>query len=124
MYDRKLVSEILNQIDEALEKIKQRTANIASADYFTDSSEGAEKLDGVCMLFLAVGESLKKVDRMTDGKLLVSYPKIDWKGTIGFRDVIAHQYFDIDAEQVYWICSHHVAPLSATIKLIIVDLQR
>ena len=124
MYDMKLVSEILGQIYDALEKIKQRTANIASADYFTDSSEGAEKLDGVCMLFLAVGESLKKVDRMTDGKLLARYPGIDWKGTIGFRDVIANQYFDIDAEQVYWICSHHVEPLSETIKLMIFDLQR
>ena len=57
MYDRNLVFEILCQIDDALEKIKQRMANVANADYFTDSPEGAEKLDGICMLFLAVGEA-------------------------------------------------------------------
>ena len=123
MYDRNLVTEILCQVDDALEKIKQRMANVATADYFTDSPEGAEKLDGICMLFLAVGESLKKIDRMSDGELLGRYPEIDWRGTIGFRDVIAHQYFDIDAEQVYWICSKHVSPLSAVIKKMIDDLK-
>lgn len=124
MYDKKLASEILDQIYEALEKIKQRTVNIASAEYFTDSPEGAEKLDGICMLFMAIGESLKNIDKITDGELFTLYPEIDWKGAIGFRDIIAHHYFDIDAEQVYWICSNHVAPLSATIKNIIGDLQR
>jgi uncharacterized protein with HEPN domain len=123
MFDTNLVVEILSQIDDALEKIKQRMTNVATADYFTDSPEGAEKLDGICMLFLAVGESLKKVDRMTEGYLLGRYPEIDWRGTIGFRDVIAHQYFDIDAEQVYWICSKHVSPLAAVIKKMIDDLK-
>jgi len=88
MYDRNLVVEILCQIDDALQTIKRRMANVATADYFTDSAEGAEKLDGICMLFLAVGEALKKVDRMSDGDLLSRYPEVDWRGTIGFRDVI------------------------------------
>ncbi|MEK7699806.1 MAG: HepT-like ribonuclease domain-containing protein [Planctomycetota bacterium] len=35
---------------------------------------------------------------------------------LGLRDIIAHQYFDIDAEEVFWICAHEVTPLSATIK--------
>jgi uncharacterized protein with HEPN domain len=68
------------------------------------------------MLFIAIGESLKNIDKITGGELLASYPEIDWKGAMGFRDVVAHQYFDIDAEQVYWICTHEVVPLSATIR--------
>ncbi len=123
MYDRELVTAILSQIDDALEKIKHRTENIASADDFTDTPEGVEKLDGICMLFLAIGESLKNVDKMTGGALLAHYPEIDWKGAIGFRDIIAHHYFDIDAGQVYWICSHHVALLSSTIKKMVGELQ-
>ncbi|WP_295430963.1 HepT-like ribonuclease domain-containing protein [uncultured Thiodictyon sp.] len=60
---------------------------------------------------------------MTGGKLFASYPQIDWKGVMGFRDVIAHRYFDIDAEQVWWICVHEVAPLSAAIRAMIDDLE-
>ncbi|RJP85525.1 MAG: DUF86 domain-containing protein [Desulfobacteraceae bacterium] len=48
--------------------------------------------------------------------------EFDWKGAMGFRDIIAHHYFDIDAEQVYWICEHNLMPLSDVIKRIIKDL--
>ncbi|HBG05801.1 MAG TPA: antitoxin [Geobacter sp.] len=123
MFDKELVLAILTQINEALEKIANRTIKIKSADDFTDSPEGMEKLDGICMLFMAIGESLKNVDKITSGLLLSRFPEIDWKGTIGFRDIIAHHYFDIDAEQVFWICTNHVGALSATIKKIIAELK-
>jgi hypothetical protein len=61
MYDLGLVVSILLQVDNALETIRIRTSNISSTDDFTDSPDGMEKLDSVCMLFLAVGESLKKL---------------------------------------------------------------
>ncbi len=119
MFDRDLVQAILLQIDEAIEKIKKRTANIDSPDYFTGTPEGVEKLDGIAMLFIAIGESLKNVDKITAGTLFSKYPEIDWTGVMGFRDIIAHHYFDIDAEQVFWICKHNLEPLSVTIKKMI-----
>jgi uncharacterized protein with HEPN domain len=82
-----------------------------------------EKLDSICMLFIAIGEALKNIDKITRGTLLSQYPEIDWKGAIGFRDLIAHHYFDIDLEQVFWICAHEVRPLSAIIKKMIEDLR-
>lgn len=124
MFDKHLVLSILKQIDEALEKIKSRSEPIHSADDFTNSPSGMEKLDGICMLFIAIGEALKNMDKITDGTLFSQYPETDWKGAIGFRDIIAHHYFDIDAEQVFWICTHELEPLSATIKKMIKDLQR
>jgi uncharacterized protein with HEPN domain len=123
MFDKNLVVSILKQIDEALEKIAGRTERIRSADDFTGSPAGLEKLDSICMLFMAIGEALKNIDKITEGALLSQYPEIDWKGAIGFRDLIAHHYFDIDAEQVFWICAHEVRPLSATIKRMIEELR-
>lgn len=119
MFDEGLVQSILIQIDEAIEKIRFRTHDIESADYFTSSPEGMERLDGIAMLFIAIGESLKNIDKITDGSLLANYPEIDWVGVKGFRDIIAHHYFDIDAEQVFWICKHSLEPLSRTIKQMI-----
>ena len=40
---------------------------------------------------------MKNVDKITGGKLFSQYPEIDWTGAIGFRDIIAHHYFDVDA---------------------------
>ena len=57
----------------------------------------------ICMQFLAVGEALKRLEKLLPGLLAASFPEIDWKGAMGFRDVISHQYFDLDAEQVLLI---------------------
>jgi uncharacterized protein with HEPN domain len=75
------------------------------------------------MLFIAIGESLKNLDKLTGGVLLGAHPEIDWKGAMGFRDVIAHRYFHIDAEQVWWICTHEVGPLSEAIRRMIDELD-
>jgi uncharacterized protein with HEPN domain len=123
LFDKDLLRSMLLEIDQAIEKIAYRTARIENADYFTSSPEGMERLDGIAMLFLAIGESLKNVDKITGSALLSKYPEIDWTGIKGFRDIIAHHYFNIDAEQVLWICRHNLAPLSATIKRMIAELE-
>ena len=46
-----------------------------------------------------------------------------WIGAIGFRNIIAHHYFDIDSEQVFWICTHNLEPLSAAIRKMIKELR-
>lgn len=53
------------------------------------------------MLLIAIGESIKGIDKITNKELLPLYPEIDWKGVMGIRDIIAHHYFDLDAEIVY-----------------------
>lgn len=82
MSDKSLVVSILNQIDNALETIKDRTVKIQSVDDFTGSPAGTEKLDSVCMLFMAIGDALKNIDKITGGSLLSQYTDIDWKGAI------------------------------------------
>lgn len=123
MFDRELVLSILLQIDEAIAKIIARTERIYTPGYFTGSPEGMEKLDGIAMLFVAIGESLKNLDKITDGTLLSKHPEVDWTGVKGFRDIIAHHYFDIDAEQVFWVCTHDLEPLSATIRKLIDEMK-
>jgi len=36
-----------------------------------------EKLDSICMLLIAIGESLKNIDKITKKSLLKQYPEID-----------------------------------------------
>lgn len=40
-------------------------------------------LDATCMLLIAIGESLKNLDKTTDGLLLPTYPSIPWKNVKG-----------------------------------------
>jgi uncharacterized protein with HEPN domain len=62
---------------QILETVETRFAPVTVPDDFTHSPEGKEKLDGICMQLIAIGESLKNVDKLTDKKLLNCYPEID-----------------------------------------------
>jgi len=76
-YDKDLVIEILNQIIEAIEIVQKRCTFAKVEDDFCDTEEGQEKLDGICMKLVAVGESLKNIDKITDKKLLAQYPQVE-----------------------------------------------
>ena len=124
MYDKELVCNILYQKSDATQKVSQRFEKIRTVSDFTDSSAGMEKLDSICMLLIAIGESLKNIDKITEQSLLKQYPEIDWIGAKGLRDIISHQYFDVDAEEIFWVCEKHIPPLSKTIEKMIFNLKR
>jgi len=117
--NEELVKEILAQIDTAIETIKFRFEPVDSIDYFLDTPAGQEKLDSLCMLFIAIGESLKNIDKLTEKKLLAQYDNIDWKAIKGMRDVLSHHYFDMNAEAIYHVCTDDLDPLHLTIKKMI-----
>jgi uncharacterized protein with HEPN domain len=81
-----------------------------------------EKLDAICMQMIAVGESLKNLDKITGNALFSKYPEIEWKKVKGMRDIITHHYFDVDAEVIYDVCVNHIGKLEETIQRMICDL--
>lgn len=124
MYDRSLVLEILAQIYQATETIRKRFEPIKSVGDFTYSEEGMEKLDAICMQLIAIGESLKNVDKITGKSLFQEYPQIKWEDIKGIRDIISHHYFDINAEIIFDVCKNHMDILAKTINQIIQDISQ
>lgn len=123
MYDKELVLDILTQIKKAVQTVKRRFENIKTPEDFTATSEGLDMLDGICMQLIAIGESLKNIDKITGKTLLPKYPEIDWKGVKGIHDIITHHYFDIDAEEIFWVCENNLIPLGKVILKMIDDLR-
>lgn len=82
-----------------------------------------EKLDASCMLLIAIGESLKGFDKVTEKKLLITYPSIPWNNVMGVRDIIAHHYFDIDAEEIFDIVHNELSSLLVAIRYFIQELS-
>ena len=123
MYDVALVKEILRQIHWSTETILRRFRPVNSPADFTSSDAGMEKLDAMCMQLIAIGESLKNLDKVTNGLLLPQYPNIEWKRIMGMRDILSHHYFDVDAEIVYNVCIQYVPELSNTIFRVLQNLH-
>jgi len=123
MYDVELVSEVLRQILEAGKRIERRFSPVRHSDDFLATDDGLDRLDAICMMLIAIGESLKNLDKLTNCELLAKYPGVDWKGAKGARDIISHHYFDLNAEAVFGICRNDIPSLTATVEKMIADLQ-
>ena len=116
--------DILEDILSAIEKVEERTKDIHSIDDFLCSSSGMVLLDATCMLLIAIGESLKNLDKTTNGVLLPTYPSTPRKNVKGLRDIIAHHYFDVDASQILWIVKNEISPLKKAICFFIEELKK
>jgi uncharacterized protein with HEPN domain len=118
-----IAKDILEDILSAIERLEGRTKSVHSIDDFIGSSDNMVLLDATCMLLIAIGESLKNLDKTTNGQLLPTYPSIPWKNVKGLRDIIAHHYFDVDAAQILWIIQNEIKPLKQAIEYFIKELS-
>ena len=123
MFKREMALGCLKDIQKALALIEERSAIVTHVNDFLCSPEGMLRLDALCMNLIALGESVKNLDKITNGELLTLYPETYWKGIMRIRDKIAHHYFDIDAEIVLATLKKDISPLSRTIDRIIKDLK-
>ena len=121
-FDKDLAVDTLELIKETLLTVMRRTSHINTVDDFYASEVGMILLDSVCMKLVAVGASVKNLDKITNKSLLENYPEINWKDIMGMRDIIVHHYFDIDATIVVATLRNEIPQLYRVIELIIEDL--
>jgi uncharacterized protein with HEPN domain len=77
-------------------------------DFFADR----KSFDAVCMNFIVIGEMTDRISE--DFKQKNS--NIDWKNIKGLRNLIAHDYFGVDAEEIWGILQQHIPALIESIR--------
>lgn len=122
MHDEELLYYSLKRIAATIERIINNSKAIDDSQYYVLSTAGMERLESTCMLLLAIGESIKGIDKMTQKQLLANYPEVDWKGAMGIRDIIAHHYFDIDEYIVFDVVKNKLPGMLETINRMIEEL--
>ena len=122
MHDEELLYYSLKRIASTIERIMNNSQAIDDSQYYVLSPAGMERLESTCMLLLAIGESIKGIDKMTQKQLLPNYPEVDWKGAMGIRDIIAHHYFDIDESIVFDVVKNKLPGMLETINKMIEEL--
>lgn len=118
MLDEELLYYFLKRIASTIERIINNSKAIDDSQYYVLSPAGMERLESTCMLLLAIGESIKGIDKITKKQLLSQYPEIDWKRAMGIRDIIAHHYFDIDESIVFDVVKNEPSILAARINFL------
>ncbi|WP_293525397.1 HepT-like ribonuclease domain-containing protein [Prevotella sp.] len=113
---------LLFQIRTAILQLKEWNNNVQSSDDYYCSPDGMKNLAASCMLIEAIGESIKQIDKITEGNLLAKRPEIPWKDVIGIRNHIAHGYFDIDGDMVFDVVKNDLDSLLEAIEYFIENL--
>lgn len=123
MYDIEILCDLLDKIQDSINKIQERIQAINAVSDLTDSPAGVEKLDLLCMPLIVIGELVKRIDKITNQSLLKKYPEIPWREIKGMRNIVVHDYFNIDAEEILNTCKEEIPTLAVTIEEMISDLK-
>ena len=107
-----------------LELITERANVVKTPDDFLRSSDGMMRLDAICMNLIALGETVKGLDKQTNGQLLKNYSDVYWRGVMGMRDKISHHYFEIDTDVVFRTLEEDIPKMKPVVEKIIIDLSK
>ncbi len=121
MFDREIAKDTLQKISKVIDTIIERLSTVNDPDDFLCSPGGMMRLDAICMNLIALGETVKGLDKQTHGELLSRYPEVYWAGVMRMRDKIAHHYFEIDTDIVFRTVQEDIPQLRVAIDKIIAD---
>src|SRR3989344_7948293 len=110
MSDKDLFS--LESILEAALKIETYAKDFKNAD---DFFRAQKEFDACLMNFIVIAEM---IDRLS-ADIKNDYTTIDWIKVKGSRNFIAHDYFGIDAEEVWQIISNDLPKFVKAVKKIL-----
>ncbi len=93
---------------DAAKRAREYTQGVTQQAY---SSEVMRK-DAVVRVIEIVGEAARRVSK--EGK--VEIPSVQWSAIIATRHIMAHEYDDVDYEQVWRIATIHIPALIAQLE--------
>ncbi len=103
---------ILNMLD-SIKKIQEYSDQFSNADDFYNVTIS---FDASMMNFVVIGEM---VDKLSAETIKQTESRIDWTKVKGFRNIIAHNYFGIDAEEVWQIINDSLIELKTELEKLV-----
>lgn len=94
----------LKSLLEAIEKIELYSQEFHDSDEFYHDQKS---FDAAMMQFVVIGEVISRLDDSYKN----AHTEIPWQKIKDFRNIIAHDYFGIDADEIWDIIVNKLLPL-------------
>ena len=88
----------IGHILESIDLIEKYSKNKTQAQFQNDSA----KQDAIIRRFEIIGEAVKNLPE----SLKTKHPDIPWRRIAGMRDVLIHEYFDVDLLLTWKVVKH------------------
>ena len=92
-----------------------------------DSAPGRAAVFGSRTLQDAIVRNLQVLcesTRRIEEELKKPHSEIDWKSIAGMRNVLVHDYFEVDFEAIWLIVTRELQPLEKAVRAILSGLER
>lgn len=108
---------------EEINLIEKMSAGIKSPQDFGQSITGMTVFRACGMSIQYITENFIKIRNKVTADFFSSYKQVPWKAVFGMRNVIAHEYTDIDDEAVFNTIHNDMPVLKETAEKILADLD-
>ena len=108
---------------EEIDLIEKMSAGIKSPQDFGQSLTGMTVFRACGMSIQYITENFIKIRNKVTADFFSSYKQVPWKAVFGMRNVIAHEYTDIDDEAVFYTIHNDMPVLKETAEKILADLD-
>lgn len=108
---------------EEIDLIEKISAGIKSPQDFGQSITGMTVFRACGMSIQYITENFIKIRNKVAADFFSSYKQVPWKAVFGMRNVIAHEYTDIDDEAVFNTIHNDMPVLKETAEKILADLD-
>ena len=97
---RSTIHDKLEEIKESIDLIQDWSKDVVSADDFMLSPDKYMSFNACVMRLQVIGEHVCKLLKIPE-KPLSDYHNIPWEAIYGMRNLISHEYANVDEEIVY-----------------------
>ena len=105
----------LEHVVESIEKMEFIIKDLSYLQYLEDWI----RQDAIVRNIEIIGEAIRNVDE----ELIIRYPKVHWKEARGMRNILIHEYFRIEHEEVWKTLNEDLPKLKLQIISIINDIK-
>ena len=112
------IHDRLEDILDSINLIQEWSAGRSSVKDFMGTSTGVMAFNACVMRFQVIGEHVGKLLKSED-KPLDSFPSIPWNAIYGLRNIISHEYANIDEEIIVSVINDDLPPLKNAIEALL-----
>ncbi len=103
--------EALIDIVEAIRLILRYADSVS----YTQLAHNTEKQDAILRRIMIIGEATKRLSPGFKGE----HPTIPWKEIAGMRDVITHDYDEVDIDEIWSVVHENLPELLTYLELLV-----